>query len=276
MPPPAPTAVKPESNNPKPKSKPKQKRMTAKRQALIDNNLDLVRWIARKQAKGYATLLWRGVISFEDLEAWAFLGLRDAALTFNFEQGVKFSTYAPHRMVGAVLDGLRQIDHVPRLARGRISKIEQAKNRIKASGEAVTAGKIVAETGYSAEKIRTEELEFRALGNPHSGDSLCGGAATESGGDFRMGTVWDLTAGTRQLTRRQIDPDLLKVLCCGLTKTERIALILYFVEGVTMKEIGEKHVGLSESRISQMLKDVRHRIITNTKTCEAAAEYFAA
>ena len=45
----------------------------------------------------------------------------------------------------------------------------------------------------------------------------------------------------------------------GLSKSERLIIILYYYEELTMKEIGET-LGLSESRVSQMHSELIERL----------------
>jgi RNA polymerase sigma factor (sigma-70 family) len=53
-----------------------------------------------------------------------------------------------------------------------------------------------------------------------------------------------------------VDMDFWRIACRGLSKSERILLLLYFVEGLPLWQIGQQHIGLSESRCSQMLSDL--------------------
>jgi RNA polymerase sigma factor for flagellar operon FliA len=58
-------------------------------------------------------------VDTDDVRSTAALGLVDAIRRFDPKRGVSFSTYAPHRMRGHVLDELRELDWVPRLVRSR-------------------------------------------------------------------------------------------------------------------------------------------------------------
>ena len=51
----------------------------------------------------------------------------------------------------------------------------------------------------------------------------------------------------------------------GLNREERLVLVLYYTEGLTMAEIGLV-LDLSESRVSQIHKDVIHRLRRRFKT----------
>ena len=53
--------------------------------------------------------------------------------------------------------------------------------------------------------------------------------------------------------------DVMKVVTKGLNRNERLIIILYYYEELTMKEIGNT-LGLSESRVSQMHSSIVNRL----------------
>lgn len=56
-------------------------------------------------------------VEIGDVISAAYLGLADAAMRFKPERGVPFGAYARRRILGAILDDLRERDMLPRLAR---------------------------------------------------------------------------------------------------------------------------------------------------------------
>lgn len=81
----------------------------AARDQLVESHLDY----ARKLASRLARRLPRHVDQ-EELESDACLGLLEAACAFDPARGVKFRTYATRRIVGKMLDGLRQRGQIRR------------------------------------------------------------------------------------------------------------------------------------------------------------------
>jgi RNA polymerase sigma factor for flagellar operon FliA len=80
---------------------------------MVDG-LKLVRKIACKMKHRLPACVDLG-----DLVQWGWFGLNDAEKSFDPSRGVKFETFATFRIRGAILDGIRSIDWVPRRVRGR-------------------------------------------------------------------------------------------------------------------------------------------------------------
>ena len=66
-----------------------------------------------------------GVMDFEDLESDGLFGLIDAIEGYDLGRGVRFETYAFQRIRGAIFDGIRALDNVPKLVRSRTAMIEK-------------------------------------------------------------------------------------------------------------------------------------------------------
>ena len=84
----------------------------ADREQLVIEYLPQVKIIARKVAYNLPRY-----VDLQELESAGVMGLLDAAQKFNPQRGVKFRTYAEHRIRGAILDSLRKIDWSPRSLR---------------------------------------------------------------------------------------------------------------------------------------------------------------
>jgi RNA polymerase sigma factor FliA len=80
----------------------------------IEDHLPLVSSIVAKMKRRLPSF-----VEEEDLFQYGFFGLKDAWDKFDPSRGVKFAAYAATRVRGAILDGLRSMDWVPRLARQR-------------------------------------------------------------------------------------------------------------------------------------------------------------
>jgi len=221
------------------------------RNRLIEKFLPLVRYNAER--------VWAKLpegVDLNDLISAGVFGLMDAIDAFDLERGVKFETYCVPRIRGAMLDELRTMDWVPRLVRSKASKLEAARKQAEAEvGRPPSDGEIAKKMTLSAE-------EFDKLKNEANAVSLVSlnkkWYETDSYKDVREIDILEDAKGedpTRGIQKR----DLMKLVTKGLNRNERLIIILYYYEELTMKEIGST-LGLSESRVSQMHSSIVTRL----------------
>jgi RNA polymerase sigma factor for flagellar operon FliA len=91
------------------------------KRALIDEHLGLVRGIAAMVRRQVSTR-----IEVDDLVAYGTEGLLESAERFDPRMGVKFSTFAYHRVRGAMYDGLREMGHLPRAEYAKVQRAARA------------------------------------------------------------------------------------------------------------------------------------------------------
>jgi RNA polymerase sigma factor for flagellar operon FliA len=178
------------------------------RNALAECYLPLVERIAGKLQRGLPASVEVG-----DLLSAGTIGLLQAIEAFDPDRGLRFATFAPWRIKGAMHDWLREIDWVPRLARSR----ERA-----GTEQPVQVGSLFRVTARSGESW-ADRTVADDLAEPRAD-----AAAQRSAAD----DAW------RELLR-------------GLSKTERLLLLLLYREQLTMQAVG-RQLGLSESRVSQV------------------------
>src|ERR1041385_756175 len=100
-------------------------------------------------------------VDVDDLFHAGVLGLFDAASKYNPDKKVAFSAYAKHRIKGAILDSLRQLDWASRDQRKRQKQIESTTRDLTAKLGRVPMESEVAETmGYDTEKWRRVSMEM--------------------------------------------------------------------------------------------------------------------
>ncbi len=97
------------------------RRNPAARDHLIVHYSPLVKFVAGRVGAGLPSSVDPG-----DLVSSGVFGLIDAIERFDPERGVKFETFAVPRIRGAVYDGLRKLDWVPRSVRSRARSVERA------------------------------------------------------------------------------------------------------------------------------------------------------
>ena len=91
-----------------------------KYEQLITEHLPLVKHIANSYIKNLSSN-----VTHDDLVSYGSVGLMDAINKFEPERGWKFKTYASWRIKGAMIDGLRSTDWVPRSVREKTDETEQ-------------------------------------------------------------------------------------------------------------------------------------------------------
>jgi len=221
------------------------------RNALMVNYLHLVRYNAERI---HAKL--PDEVELDDLMSAGIFGLKDAIEAFDLERGVKFETYCAPRIRGAILDELRAMDWVPRLVRSRAHKLEGATKQLEMElGRAPTSEEI-------ARRLHISMAEFDKIAKDASAVGVVSLSRkwfeTDSNKDVREIDVLEDRRGAdpvREIQRK----DLKELITKGLSRAERLILILYYFEEMTMKEIGAT-LDLSESRVSQMHSSILNRL----------------
>lgn len=195
-------------------------------------------------------------VDIEDLMSAGIFGLMDAIDAFDMSRGVKFETYCAPRIRGAILDELRSMDWVPRLVRSRSSQVEGARKSLQMElGRNPTDEEICTKLGVDDEefaKIRKDAGAVQTVSLSRKWFE------TDSNKDVREIDVLK--------DQRQVNPlsavqkrDLKDMVTKGLSRAERLIIILYYYEEMTMKEIGVT-LDLSESRVSQMHSSILARL----------------
>ena len=225
----------------------------ALRNRLMESYLPIVRYNAERiRAK------LPDEVDKDDLISAGVFGLFDAIEAFDLERGVKFETYCAPRVRGAILDELRSMDWVPRLVRTRATKLARANEALEAElgrrPNEVELSERLAITREELVKVRRETATSTLI----SLSRKC--FETDSSRDVReIGVLEDRRSedALGEIQRR----DLKDVLTRGMTRAERVILIRYYDELMTMKEIGSV-LDLSESRVSQMHSAILQRLKT--------------
>jgi RNA polymerase sigma factor for flagellar operon FliA len=195
-------------------------------------------------------------VNIDDLIQAGVFGLADAINAFDLGRQVKFETYCAPRIRGAILDELRLMDWVPRLVRHRSSKVEQARQRLEtSSGRPATHDEIAESLGVDDEEYEKIQRDSSAVGT----FSLTR-KAYPSDGDRDVREIDVIRDDTQQNPVRNLERrDLQDLITKGLSRAERLIVILYYFESMTMKEIGAT-LDLSESRVSQMHSSILARV----------------
>ncbi len=221
------------------------------RNFLWTKYLHLVRYIAERTSARLPD-----EVDVNDLMSAGQFGLMDAIDGFDLTRGVKFETFCASRIRGAILDELRSMDWVPRLVRSRAGRVSGVRQRFEmAQGRAPTQEELAQKLGVNGEEFDKITRDSRAA-TTVSLNRKC----FSSDGNKDV-TEIDIIKDESQRnpfaeTQRRDVKDLITK---GLSRAERLIVILYYYEEMTMKEIGAT-LDLSESRVSQMHSSILQRL----------------
>jgi RNA polymerase sigma factor for flagellar operon FliA len=236
---------------------------TEVRNFLIARHLDLVAYAAERLHKRLPS-----EVEINDLKSAGAFGLMDAVDGFDPDRGVKFETFCTQRIRGAMFDELRSMDWVPRLVRSRTAKVEKVRKSIEMeTGCRATEDEVATRLNVSGEEFEKLQKDSR----PVSMVSLTRKCfETDSSKDVRE---IDVVEDQRQENPLQAvqKQDLQALITKGLSRAERLIVVLYYYEEMTMKEIGAT-LDLSESRVSQMHSSILARLKAQMQHRETTEE----
>lgn len=190
-------------------------------------------------------------IERDDIEGAAYVGLMEAAEKFDPSRGSKFTTFAGHRIQGAILDHLRSLDWVPRQTRQRSNEAVRAYRAAEqAAGDTPDPQDVAELAGLSIEEYWKVEAE--TLQRMYSFDcewTVDGTTLSELVGD--TGAVNpERQAYARKFLERALE---------GLNDAERTVITGTHVTGYTLREIANE-LGVTEGRACQLRTSAREKM----------------
>jgi RNA polymerase sigma factor for flagellar operon FliA len=223
---------------------------TSRRDQLVLDHLPLVRAIA---VRVYENLPMH--VELEDLVHAGILGLFDAASKFDDTKQVVFRGYAKHRIKGAILDSLREMDWASRDLRRRHKKLEEITRELSGVMErSPTEVEIAEKMGMDLERWRQVALELRMVGFLSASSRM---VDNEEGPAPEFPASPDSNPGV-MTGQRQLE-SMLATAMGELPLRHRQVIRQYYNGGRTMREIGES-MGVNESRVSQIHKAALERM----------------
>jgi RNA polymerase sigma factor for flagellar operon FliA len=221
------------------------------RNRLVERYLPLVKYNAER--------IWARLpdgVELDDLISAGTFGLMDAIDAFDLTRGVKFETYCVPRIRGAMLDELRTMDWVPRLVRSKAARMEAARKELEANlGRPPRPEELALKLGITLDQLQEYVGEATAVSLVSLNKKWY---ETDSYKDVREIDILEDKKAEDPTCRLQ-NRDLMKLVTKGLNRNERLIIILYYYEDMTMKEIGAT-LDLSESRVSQMHSSIVARL----------------
>jgi RNA polymerase sigma factor for flagellar operon FliA len=188
-------------------------------------------------------------VDLDDLVQAGIIGLFDAANKFDSHRQDVFSVYAKHRIRGAILDSLRQLDWASRDTRRKHKQVETAKQDLTATLlRAPTESELAEKLGMNMDRWYAMMLDLENIGlvsadtRPNQSDDLPAmdfPSKPETQPDF-MCVQQELRSTLGEAAKK-------------LPERYQQVVQLYYTEEMTMREIGGK-LDINESRVSQIHK----------------------
>jgi RNA polymerase sigma factor for flagellar operon FliA len=236
----------------------------AEREQLIFDHMTQVEHIAKRiYGKVPAN------VELGDLISAGTIGLLDAVEKYDPARGIKFKTFSEHRIRGAMLDSLRDLDWAPRSLRAESrALVNLCRSLEQRLGRAATDEEKCQEQGISLEefhqlsdklsRLNVGSLESTTVPGEKDGQTLL--KRIPDGPHMIPSNIFERSE-TREILISAID---------ALPRKERLVVSLYYYDELTMLEIGEI-LGVNESRISQLHSRAMQRLRTRLRGLERAA-----
>ncbi|HWL92827.1 MAG TPA: FliA/WhiG family RNA polymerase sigma factor [Phycisphaerae bacterium] len=235
------------------------------RNQLVEHYRPLVHMMAARLAQKLPAQ-----VSYDEICSAGYDGLFEAVQAYDPCHKAKFETFCQQRIHGAVMDWLRTLDGQSRTVRSFEKQRMQRKELLDSSlGRPPTEHELAAKMDMSLERY-TELARLSRLGHEVHFSAVQTDEESQHRGSPSGWDVKDSRAidPSQRVSRQMLTDYITK----GLNREERLVLVLYYTEGLTMAEIGLV-LDLSESRVSQIHKEVIARLRRRFK--EQAAELVA-
>ena len=212
------------------------------RDSLIVQYIYLTRYVV-----GRVKVALPPTFSIEDISSYGVEGLIDAIEKYSPNKGARFETYALMRIRGNIIDKIRSQDFLPRSARKKIKDVKEAQENLRQKlGRHPTSSEIGEVLGLEREKVDQILAE----------DTTITSIYDKKGSSDESVEIIDTIQDTKTLNPQEEmeEKDVkheLEFALKRLPERERMIMVLYYHENMTLKEIGET-IEVSESRVCQL------------------------
>jgi RNA polymerase sigma factor FliA len=244
----------------------KERRDVRSRDRLVLAYAPMVRYIASRKMRELPAHC-----EVDDLASAGLVALLEAIDRFDPAKGAGFEQYAWTRVAGALVDELRKQDWASRSVRREGRRIERARDSFFArNGTTPNELELAAELGTTVGDLRAtlEDLDRSDVGSLNAP-----ARGTEESVPVELGDTIEAPFGAHQPETTLLNADRnssVRSAIARLSARERQILALVHVEELPGAEIG-RMLGVSESRISQILAGIRRKLKDGLETYEAAA-----
>lgn len=217
------------------------------RNRLVEAYLPLVNYLADRMAERLPRC-----VNVDEVRSAGVFGLLGAVEGFDLSRGIKFETYCSVRIRGSILDELRARDWIPRLVRTRGEKFRQQLRQLRSRlGRDPTDSEVLSTLGLSQEEYESRKRDLEAVQQSHyslsSRSEYDDNDAQQHRGHASALVDHRLPDPSHFLHAQEATGYVMD----ELGEKDREVLTLYYFDGLTMREVGER-LGLSESRVCQI------------------------
>jgi RNA polymerase sigma factor for flagellar operon FliA len=186
-------------------------------------------------------------VDVDDLIQNGMIGLLDALDRFEEGLGAQFETYAVQRIRGAMLDGLRENDWLPRSVRRDMRMVEAAIRKLEHEhGRPPSEGELAVALDMSLADYQKLLLEARGHQLVYIEDM------TDGSGDDYLERHAPVTSFDPLALLEEADMHAALVAAIeALPEREKLMMALYYEQDLNLREIGEV-LEVSESRVCQL------------------------
>jgi RNA polymerase sigma factor FliA len=229
----------------------RQRLSRQKRDQIVLEHMPLVKSIA---IRVHETLPVH--VDLDDLIHAGVLGLFDAVDKYDDAKNIVFHAYAKHRIKGAILDSLREMDWASRELRRHQREVETVTRDLSGKlGRAPQETEVADEMGIDLGRWRKVQLELRTINivsaTPNADSDDDREIETEGTAEFRPDRICE---------RQELSITLARAMNALPERYQKV-VFLYYSNEMTMKEIGDM-MGVNESRISQIHKIALKKMAT--------------
>ena len=187
-------------------------------------------------------------VDLDDLIHAGVMGLFDAVTKYDGAKNVAFHSYAKHRIKGAILDSLRELDWASRDLRRRQKQVEGATRELSSKlGRTPNDTEVADQLGVGLERWHRMRMEMRTVGpisaTPSPDQDRERALEFAATPDYRP---------DRMCERNELQHTLARAIGTLPERYQKV-VFLYYTNDLTMKEIGDV-LGVNESRVSQIHK----------------------
>lgn len=212
------------------------------RDSLIIQYIYLIRYVVNRIKVTLPT-----TISVEDIAGYGVEGLINAIERYSPQKNTRFETYALIRIRGAILDKIRAQDFLPRSVRQKIKILKEAQEYLKQElGRMPTTKEIAGHVEMEPDKVHqllSEDITMTSIYD-------------KKGSSEDSVEIIETIQDTKKLNpqenaeEKNVKQELERALK-RLPERERMIMVLYYQENMTLKDIGEI-INMSESRVCQL------------------------